>query len=70
MIKAIMGELDFEGKLEIGHNAQIGYFAQNQAALLDGDLTIFETVDRIAEGDIRTQIKSIMACILQSGRGE
>ena len=48
MIKAIMGEIDFEGKLEIGHNVQIGYFAQNQAALLDEDLTIFETVDRIA----------------------
>jgi ATP-binding cassette, subfamily F, member 3 len=67
MIKAIMGELDFEGKLEIGHNAQIGYFAQNQAALLDGDLTIFETVDRIAEGDIRTQIKSILGAFMFKG---
>ena len=67
MIKAIMGELDFEGKLEIGHNAQIGYFAQNQASLLDGDLTIFETVDRIAEGDIRTQIKSILGAFMFKG---
>ena len=67
MIKAIMGEIDFEGKLEIGHNAQIGYFAQNQASLLDEDLTIFETVDRIAEGDIRTQIKSILGAFMFKG---
>ena len=67
MIKAIMGEIDFEGKLEIGHNAKIGYFAQNQAALLDEDLTIFETVDRIAEGDIRTQIKSILGAFMFKG---
>ncbi|MBS7333141.1 MAG: ABC-F family ATP-binding cassette domain-containing protein [Weeksellaceae bacterium] len=67
MIKAIMGEIDFEGKLEIGHNVQIGYFAQNQAALLDEDLTIFETVDRIAEGDIRTQIKSILGAFMFKG---
>ena len=67
MIKAIMGEIDFEGKLEIGHNAKIGYFAQNQAALLDGDLTIFETVDRVAEGDIRTQIKSILGAFMFKG---
>ncbi|MDH0675311.1 ATP-binding cassette domain-containing protein [Empedobacter sp. GD03861] len=67
MIKAIMNEIDFEGKLEIGHNAQIGYFAQNQAALLDEDLTIFETLDRIAEGDIRTQIKSILGAFMFKG---
>ena len=67
MIKAIMNEIDFDGKLEIGHNAQIGYFAQNQAALLDEDLTIFETVDRIAEGDIRTQIKSILGAFMFKG---
>ncbi|RLZ07123.1 ABC-F family ATP-binding cassette domain-containing protein [Faecalibacter macacae] len=67
MIKAIMGEIDFEGKLEIGHNVQIGYFAQNQAALLDGDLTIFETVDQIAKGDIRTQIKSILGAFMFKG---
>lgn len=67
MIKAIMGEIDFQGKLEIGHNVQIGYFAQNQAALLDGDLTIFETVDQIAKGDIRTQIKSILGAFMFKG---
>lgn len=67
MIKAIMNEIDFQGKLEIGHNAQIGYFAQNQASLLDEDLTIFETVDRIAEGDIRTQIKSILGAFMFKG---
>ncbi|WP_291053564.1 MULTISPECIES: ABC-F family ATP-binding cassette domain-containing protein [unclassified Empedobacter] len=67
MIKAIMNEIDFDGKLEIGHNAQIGYFAQNQATLLDEDLTIFETVDRIAEGDIRTQIKSILGAFMFKG---
>lgn len=67
MVKAIMGEIDFDGKLEIGHNAKIGYFAQNQASLLDEDLTIFETVDRIAEGDVRTQIKNILGAFMFKG---
>ena len=67
MIKAIMNELEFQGKLEIGHNAKIGYFAQNQAALLDENITIFETIDRIAEGDIRTQIKNILGAFMFSG---
>jgi len=67
MVKAIMGEIGFEGKLEVGHNVQIGYFAQNQAAMLDGDLTVFETIDRIAEGDIRTQIKNILGAFMFSG---
>lgn len=68
MIKAIMKEIEIDGgKLEIGHNAQIGYFAQNQAALLDGELTIFETIDRIAEGDIRTQIKNILGAFMFKG---
>lgn len=68
MIKAIMKEIGIDGgKLEIGHNAQIGYFAQNQAALLDGELTIFETIDRIAEGDIRTQIKNILGAFMFKG---
>lgn len=67
MVKAIMGEIDFEGKLEIGHNVKIGYFAQNQAALLDENLTVFETIDRIAEGDIRTQIKNILGAFMFSG---
>ena len=67
MIKAIMNEIDFDGKVEIVHNAKIGYFAQNQASLLDEDLTIFETVDRIAEGDIRTQIKNILGAFMFKG---
>lgn len=67
MIKAIMNEIDFEGSIEIGHNAKIGYFAQNQASLLDENITIFETIDRIAEGDIRTQIKSILGAFMFSG---
>jgi ATP-binding cassette subfamily F protein 3 len=67
MIKAIMKEIDFEGKLEIGHNAQIGYFAQNQASLLDENDTIFETIDRIAVGDIRSKIKDILGAFMFGG---
>lgn len=67
MIKAIMNEIEFQGKLEIGHNVKIGYFAQNQASLLDENITIFETIDRIAEGDIRTQIKNILGAFMFSG---
>lgn len=67
MIKAIMGEIDFEGECVLGHNAQVGYFAQNQASLLDPDLTIFQTVDEVAKGDIRTQIKSILGGFMFSG---
>lgn len=68
MIKAMMGEIDYDGgKLEIGHNAQIGYFAQNQAALLDGEVSVFETIDRIAVGDIRTKIKDMLGAFMFSG---
>lgn len=67
MIKAIMGEIDFQGKLEIGHNVKIGYFAQNQASLLDENLTVFETIDQIAVGDIRTQIKNLLGAFMFSG---
>ena len=68
MIKAIMGEIEYEGgKVEIGHNAQIGYFAQNQAALLDGELTVFDTIDRIAVGDIRTKIKDMLGAFMFKG---
>ncbi|SNR74024.1 ATP-binding cassette, subfamily F, member 3 [Lutibacter agarilyticus] len=67
MIKAIMGEIDFEGKLEVGHNAKIGYFAQNQASLLDEELTVFETIDHIAVGDIRTQIKNLLGAFMFGG---
>jgi ATP-binding cassette subfamily F protein 3 len=67
MIKAIMGEIDFEGKLEIGHNVKIGYFAQNQAALLDEELTVFDTIDQIAVGEIRTKIKNLLGAFMFSG---
>lgn len=67
MIKAIMGEIDFDGKCELGHNAKVGYFAQNQAALMDPDLTVFQTVDMVAEGEIRTQIKNILGRFMFSG---
>lgn len=67
MIKAIMGEIDFEGKCSLGHNAKVGYFAQNQAALLDKELTVFQTVDEVAKGDIRTQIKNVLGRFMFSG---
>ncbi|MET3027585.1 ABC-F family ATP-binding cassette domain-containing protein [Flavobacterium sp. UW10123] len=68
MIKAIMKEIGVDsGSVEIGHNAQIGYFAQNQAALLDENATIFETIDSIAVGDIRTQIKNILGAFMFQG---
>ncbi|MFD0965203.1 ABC-F family ATP-binding cassette domain-containing protein [Pseudofulvibacter geojedonensis] len=67
MIKAIMGEIEVDGKCEQGHNVQIGYFAQNQASLLDNSLTVFQTVDEVAKGDIRTQIKNILGRFMFSG---
>ncbi|ADY51831.1 ABC transporter related protein [Pseudopedobacter saltans DSM 12145] len=67
MIKAIMGEIDFEGSLKVGHNAKIGYFAQNQAALLDEDLTVYETIDQIAVGDVRVKIKDLLGAFMFSG---
>ncbi len=67
LVKAIMGEIDFEGKLQLGHNIQIGYFAQNQAALLDGELTVFQTIDNIAVGEIRTKIKDILGAFMFGG---
>ncbi|MBL7886673.1 MAG: ABC-F family ATP-binding cassette domain-containing protein [Flavobacterium sp.] len=67
MIKAIMKEIDFDGKLEIGHNVQIGYFAQNQASLLDENLSVFETIDLIAVGDIRSKIKDLLGAFMFSG---
>ncbi len=67
MIKAIMGQVDVEGTCTLGHNVQVGYFAQNQAALLDEELTIFQTVDEVAKGDIRTQIKNILGRFMFKG---
>jgi len=67
MIKAIMKEIDFEGSCEVGHNVQIGYFAQNQASLLDEDMSVYDTVDNIAEGDIRTKIRDILGAFMFGG---
>ena len=60
LVKCIMGEIAYGGKLKVGHNVQIGYFAQNQAQLLNGDLTVFETIDNVAQGEIRLRIKNIL----------
>lgn len=67
MVRAIMGEIDFDGDLKVGHNAEIGYFAQNQASLLDEEITVFDTVDQLAEGEIRTKIKDLLAAFLFRG---
>ena len=67
MVKAIMGEIEHDGKLTLGHNAMIGYFAQNQASLLDEELTVFQTIDDVAVGDIRTKIKDILGAFMFSG---
>ncbi|MFO0507424.1 MAG: ribosomal protection-like ABC-F family protein [bacterium] len=67
LVKAIMGQIEYEGKLQLGHNSMIGYFAQNQASLLDEDLTVFQTIDQIAFGDVRTQIKNILGAFMFSG---
>ncbi|MEN8137045.1 MAG: ABC-F family ATP-binding cassette domain-containing protein [Bacteroidota bacterium] len=67
MIKAIMGEIGFDGNCTLGHNAKVGYFAQNQASLLDPELTVFQTVDEVAKGDIRTQIKNILGRFMFGG---
>jgi ATP-binding cassette subfamily F protein 3 len=67
MVKALMGEIDVEGSLELGHNTQIGYFAQNQASLLDESLTVYETIDRIAEGDAHLKIRDILGAFMFGG---
>jgi ATP-binding cassette subfamily F protein 3 len=67
MIKSIMKEIDFEGNLTIGHNVQIGYFAQNQASLLDEELTVFQTIDDVAKGDFRTKIRDILGAFMFGG---
>jgi ATP-binding cassette subfamily F protein 3 len=67
LVKAIMGEIDFDGKCALGHGALIGYFAQNQASLLDTELSVFETIDQIAVGDIRSKIKDILGAFMFSG---
>nr|WP_255495177.1 ABC-F family ATP-binding cassette domain-containing protein [Dysgonomonas sp. 521] len=67
LVKCIMSEIDFKGKLELGHNVKIGYFAQNQAQLLDENLTVFETIDYVATGDIRTKIRDILGAFMFGG---
>jgi ATP-binding cassette subfamily F protein 3 len=67
MVKCIMGEIDYEGALLTGHNVKIGYFAQNQAELLDEHVTIFETVDLVAQGDVRTRIRDILGAFMFGG---
>ena len=67
LVKAIMGEIDFDGKLTIGHNTKIGYFAQNEASRLDEDNTVFGTIDDVAKGDIRNKIKDILGAFMFGG---
>lgn len=67
LVKCIMKEIDFGGKLTLGHNVKIGYFAQNQAQLLDENLTVFETIDYVATGDIRTKIRDILGAFMFGG---
>ena len=67
MVKSIMGEIKFDGRLTIGHNVQIGYFAQNEASLLDEDLTVYQTIDDVAFGDIRTRIKDLLGAFMFGG---
>ncbi|WP_025797495.1 ABC-F family ATP-binding cassette domain-containing protein [Hoylesella saccharolytica] len=67
LVKCIMGETPFEGSLKVGHNVQIGYFAQNQAQLLDEQLTIFDTIDNVAKGDIRLRIRDILGAFMFGG---
>lgn len=67
LVKCIMNEIGFEGKLQLGHNVKIGYFAQNQAQLLDEKLTVFDTIDYVAQGDIRTKIRDILGAFMFGG---
>lgn len=67
LVKCIMGQIDYEGSLKIGHNVQIGYFAQNQAQLLDGNITVFDTIDKVATGDVRLKIRDILGAFMFGG---
>lgn len=67
LVKCIMNEISYDGTLKIGHNVQIGYFAQNQAQLLDGEITVFDTIDRVAKGDIRLRIRDILGAFMFGG---
>ena len=67
LVKGLMGEIEYDGKLSLGHNTMIGYFAQNQASLLDEDVTVFQTIDDVAKGDIRTKIRDILGAFMFGG---
>jgi ATP-binding cassette subfamily F protein 3 len=67
MVKSLMGEVDYDGKLALGHNTMIGYFAQNEASLLDEENTVFQTIDDVAKGDIRTKIKDLLGAFMFGG---
>ena len=67
LVKCIMDEIDYQGTLKVGHNVQIGYYAQNQAQLLDGELTVFDTIDRVAKGDVRLKIRDILGAFMFGG---
>ena len=67
LVKCIMGEIPFDGNLKVGHNVKIGYFAQNQAQLLDGELTVFETIDNVATGDMRTKVRDMLGAFMFGG---
>ena len=67
LVKCIMGEIPFDGHLKVGHNIQIGYFAQNQAQLLDEELTVFQTIDNVAKGEVRLRINDILGAFMFGG---
>lgn len=67
LVKCIMNEIPYTGKLKLGHNVEIGYYAQNQAQMLDGELTVFDTIDRVAKGDIRLKIRDILGAFMFGG---
>lgn len=67
LVKCIMNEIPYDGNLKIGHNVKIGYFAQNQASLLDGEITVFDTIDQVAVGNIRTKIRDILGAFMFGG---
>ncbi len=67
LVKCIMNEIPYDGNLKIGHNVKIGYFAQNQASLLDGEITVFDTIDQVAVGDIRTKIRDVLGAFMFGG---
>lgn len=67
LVKCVMGEIDYDGELTIGHNVEIGYYAQNQAQLLNDDLTVFETIDNVATGDVRLKIRDILGAFMFGG---